>query len=128
MISKFKPTLESSKYEGLITIFAIILTVEYSSEIYDLWDIFLGLLVIYIGIFKYWDEAKKKKDNFYYILTTNLIGLGILNFINSIISFGEKYSCLGDNINFGIFIVISLILYMIISIEKHTDNSNTPKN
>jgi len=128
MNEKFKPKLEINKYEGLITIFAIILAVEYSSDAYDLWDGFLGLLVIYIGFFKYWEEAKKEKDFLHSILTTNLIGLGILNTVNTLVSFGEKESFFGSNIDFGIFIFTSLILYVFLNkaYNKNEETNNLP--
>lgn len=99
--------------EGLITVFAIILAVEYATEGYDLWDIFIGVIVIYLGVYGYWDKAKQENEFLYYVLTTNLLSLGILNIFNCIIYFifGKEIFLLNNNISFIIFILTSFTLY-----------------
>lgn len=72
-----KPKLEIVKYEGLVTVFALMLAVEYATGFYDLWDIFIGLLSIYLG-YVYWKSAKENKDFLYSSLTASLISLGIV--------------------------------------------------
>ncbi len=116
-----KLSKDINHYEGLITVFAIILAVEYSSETYDLWDIFIGLISIYIGCYGYWEIAKKETDGFYSILTSSIISLGITTITSSIIYMTyscfysieliKSYTFLIENIRFLFFIILIFFIY-----------------
>lgn len=116
----FKSKLEISSYEGLITVLAVIIAVEYSGGFYDLWDVFTGLISILIGT-KYWVLAKGKNDFLYNLLTVSLIALGVVSavtgvifFIGSFFGFSNQQgieSFRAENIRFAIFVFISAGLY-----------------
>lgn len=67
-----------------MTVFSLMLAVEFASGFYDLWDIFIGVLSICLGSI-YWKIAAKKKDFLYSLLTVSLISLGIINSLTGIV-------------------------------------------
>lgn len=133
MIPKIQ--MEISKYEGLVTVFALMLAVEYASATYDLWDIFIGTLSIYLGT-AYWKQAIENNDFLYSALTVSLISLGIVTIISfifytvdlftSYFSSMEKVKFWAENIKFTVFIAISFGLYMWLNRKISHDNSMQP--
>lgn len=133
MIPKSK--LEIAKYEGLVTVFALMLAVEYASGFYDLWDVFIGTLSIYLGSI-YWESAKKNNDFLYSTLTASLISLGIVSIISGCVfvilaAFGiEQPSKIEtfwvENLRFLVFSVITFIFFKIISRKKTHNKSMQP--
>ncbi len=82
MILFHKPTLRGDQYAGLVTAFAVIIAVEYSSGTFDTWDILLGIVSGILG-YSYIDEAKKLNDYWYSFLTAGLISLGVISVLNA---------------------------------------------
>ena len=127
-----KPNLEIAKYEGLTTVFALMLAVEYASGFYDLWDIFIGFLSIYLGSV-YWKSAKEYNDFLYSSLTVSLISLGIVAIFTGCIFvigafFGlEQPSKIEtfwiENFRFLIFSVIAFGCYQKLNSEKTHNKS-----
>jgi len=121
MWNELKPKLKVNEYEGIFTVLAIMLAVEYTSgNDYDLWDCFFGLIVTYIGFFLYIDVAKKKNDFFYTFLTSSLISLGLLNIVSSFVFYiyGENSNFFKIEYRFSIFLFLLFTAYIIIS-EKN---------
>lgn len=130
-----KPTLEVAKYEGLVTVFALMLAVEYATGFYDLWDIFIGLLSIYLGFAVYWKYAKENNDFLYSSLTVCLISLGFVAAITGCIfviaalfghrqPYEEKFWI--ENVRFIIFCAIALGLYKILNRQNTRSNPMQP--
>lgn len=59
MLSKLAPKLEGKEYANLITIFAVILAVEYSTGKHDIWDLGLGIVSAFMG-YSFVKEAIKQ--------------------------------------------------------------------
>jgi hypothetical protein len=76
-----KPTLDANNYANLVTVFAVIVAVEYSSERYDAWDALIGIISIMLG-YSFIKVAHQYRDKFYYFLTSSLISLGLLSVFN----------------------------------------------
>lgn len=129
-----KPTLPIGSYEGLVTVFAVMLAVEYANGLYDLWDAFIGLLSIYLGS-AYWRLAKEKHDFLYSLLTVSLISLGIVSVIISIIFVVGAFlgleqpagieSFWAENVRFIFFLIIAFVLYKKLY-QGTTNNKSMP--
>ena len=113
--------LKADDYSGIITIFGVLLAVEYASGAYDLWDIFIGILCLLIGR-HYVRAAIQKKDGFYSFITGCLLSLGWVGIISGIcgialLIFGqmkileEKPSAfIIEQVRFVVFILLSIFL------------------
>ena len=111
-----KPNMDNkSDYEGLITVFAIMLTIEYTSDCYDLWDTLFGVFAFYIGYFLYLENDITKKDNFYKLLASSLTSLGILTILYSLLSIlgiiPDKNTFIFSSIKLLVFIAIIYYIY-----------------
>ena len=135
MIPKLK--LEIAKYEGLVTVFALILAVEYASGSYDLWDIFIGLLSVYLGSL-YWQKSEEQHDFLYSLLIASLIGLGIVTLIfggffvvaTGVFGFEQNSSPIEtfwlENARFVIFGIITLWFYFKLKHRRAHNKSVQP--
>jgi len=123
------PKLSGNEYANLITAFAIIIAVEFSSGAYDAWDAFVGILAIVLG-YSFIKEAKIKNDFWYSFITASLIALGIISIVSLAAfvytGFTEpigKDKFLYELYRFIAFICLSLIIYYICV----TNNPNKQK-
>ena len=86
----------TSDYTGIITVFALILVIEYDKSIYDKWDIVISLMAFLVGIF-FAAKIKSKDDLVYTLLTSALNALCLVTlfcavyFINNHSKPPEKY-------------------------------------
>ena len=74
---------ETGKYAELLTLFAIILSVEYSDSKYDIWDIFVGFLIIIISLV-YAQTEESKDDRLLAALISFNFALGTVIIISSL--------------------------------------------
>ena len=81
---KTRTKLVADEYAGLVTVFAVLLAVEYAGGAYDIWDIFVGVLCFFIG-WKYRQEAMEKMDRLYTFLTGCLLALGIVGVLSGVV-------------------------------------------
>ena len=81
--SKYKELL--SRYVELLTIFSVVLAVEYSNTSYDVWDLFLGIVVVIVS-YKYLALLRDEKNFTISFLTSMVFSLGIVTIIGSIVS------------------------------------------
>ncbi|MDJ0581217.1 MAG: hypothetical protein QNJ66_14510 [Crocosphaera sp.] len=122
------PKLHGDKYANLVTAFAVIITVEYSGDGYDIWDSFLGVLAIVLG-YSFIKTAKTNKDFWYSLITVSLISLGLVTifrglteglkeglkdfnlsaFLKNLFESGSSQSGLSDSAWFLLFIIIDII-------------------
>ncbi len=72
------PKLDGDEYANLVTVFAVIIGVEYSTDGYDIWDILLGVFAIVLGS-SFIKNAKKNDDFWYSFITVSLMSLGLVN-------------------------------------------------
>jgi hypothetical protein len=67
-----------SKYTELFTILAVIMAVEYASTDYDIWDLFIGILIVIVAS----KSTKTKfKDKYILALTSFIFALGSINIL-----------------------------------------------
>ena len=85
------PKLSGNEYANLITAFAVIIAVEYTSGAYDAWDGFVGLLAIGLG-YLFINDAKTKNDFWYSFITASLISLGIVSILSLVFYMATGYS------------------------------------
>ena len=83
---RFNKKIDGNEYANLVTVFAIIVAVEYSSGKYDQWDFLIGLVSVLLGL-SFVKKSYENKDFFYTILTSSLISLGVVSIGSSIFSF-----------------------------------------
>ena len=63
-LRSLKPALPGDSYANLVTVFAVIATVEYGTGRYDLWDFLIGLIAVVLGS-SFFGQAKKHSDFWY---------------------------------------------------------------
>lgn len=115
------PKLHGNDYSNLITAFAVIIAVEYTTGSYDAWDIFVGILSIGLG-FSFIKDAKdehKKHDFWFGFITASLISLGIVSIISTFIFILSGFSepkeptlvFLFELLRFGIFLSVAIFIW-----------------
>ena len=117
MIKKFAPKRSGNDYSNLITVFAIIISVVYSSENYDVWDIYIGFITIIIGM-AFIKDAKRLNDSWFSFFTASLLSLGVVVLISSIvftITGIEEPSYKEDKNIASLYEVIRFIIFLVMS-------------
>lgn len=125
--------LGADDYAGIITVFGVLLAVEYASGAYDLWDIFIGVLCLVIGG-RYVNAAIQKRDKFYSFITGCLLSLGWVGIFSGI--YGMALLVIGkvellkdqqvayaiEQARFVIFILLSIFLMKMKVTSKYAPN------
>ncbi len=124
----FRNKLKGSEYANIVTVFAVIVAVLYSTESPDLWDMFIGLLSIGLGI-AFVDEASRHNDFWFSFVTAALIGLGVLSILEVVVyvvhGFPEptpqgKGKFIEELISFVCFLVITGMTHFFIVRRGHS--------
>jgi hypothetical protein len=77
---------KTEDYSNIITIFSVLLLIEYTNETYDVWDLFLGFVILLIG-YKLKDNKEISSDRLYQFLFNSIIALGVFEIMNSLLAF-----------------------------------------
>jgi len=119
-----------SLYEGLITVFALILVVEFGSGVYDSWDLLLAVIAVFIGL-KYKVVAIELNDDFYTFLTSCLISLGLISLVLSILGWCSdiEHTMLRlnrptENLRFLVFLATTIYIFLRIKITSRKNSAN----
>jgi len=80
--------MNGDKYAGIVTVLAVIISVEYSTEVSDVWDIALGFVAIILA--RQYKKDIDGKDRLFASLISILMATGI---IVSSYAFIESFNC-----------------------------------
>jgi general stress protein CsbA len=108
------PTYEGDKYANLVTVFAVIAAVEYSSGLHDVWDLFLSLVSITLG-FSFMKSENKKNDFFYSFLTASLIGLGIVGILSFFFELTPMKALVESKENKTVYEIVRFFVFICLS-------------
>ncbi len=131
MFKNFSKHLEGDQYSGIVTVFSVLLAVEYAGGLYDLWDVFVGVICLYVGN-SFIKGAREKADALYSYVTGCLLSLGVVGIISGIFGIyllaSKKLNLITGNqyiielIRFIIFFILSIVLTKVFVIETKTPN------